>query len=501
MFKRLLAITATIVSISYSTANACNGVLNDATSAVGTHDGFYYNFWKQTAEGNVQINCEDGGNFSASWSNIFNWIGGKGWKPGGPRVVSYSGTFNSAADQDSQNAYLLLYGWAREPFVEYHIIESYGTYNPASGCNNRRAFGAFQSDGVTYDLIQCQRIPQPAVNAPPEPKRYYSVRNPPLPWGEVSGTISVANHFDEWAKHGMDLGIHDFMILAVESYSGNQNSAGSANLTISEGPLESLAPQCGTQGGVPICCSIKADPDRDGMGEENGEVCTVTAATQGTHPDNPSDVLAAINVGGDGNAIERNGIWYEPSTYVTGGQVSSTQDYVSGAHGNAIFQTELSGDLRISIPISNQQVSVKLSFVEFTHTAAGARSFDVTIENQRVLENVDLFAEVGHDTVWRPSPFVVDVTDGTLNINLYGYVDKGTLSSVLVRKSTTSSGGTAGAIDAWFLLIMACSKILIYISMHAVKSMSLCRNGAHFYTLAKSYACANPITVYPNTFQ
>lgn len=129
MMKSLLAITASIASMSYSTANACNDALDNNLSDEGTHNDFYYNFWKQTAESEVHINCEDGGNFSASWSNIFNWIGGKGWKPGGPRVVSYSGTFNSAADQDSQNAYLLLYGWAREPFVEYHIIESYGTYN------------------------------------------------------------------------------------------------------------------------------------------------------------------------------------------------------------------------------------------------------------------------------------------------------------------------------------------------------------------------------------
>lgn len=452
MFKRLLAITAIIASISYSAANACNGALDDATNAVGTHDGFYYSFWKQGAESDVQISCGDGGHFSATWRNVFNWLGGRGWDTEGPQVVSYAGTFLSSEEQDSQNAYLMLYGWTRDPLIEYHVVESYGTYNP-SDCNfPRRNFGSFQSDGANYDLLECQ-----IVSLGREIRvRYFSIRNPPLPWGEVSGTITVANHFDEWAKHGVDLGSHDYIILGIETYGGSAgNSAGGANLTISEGPLEPLAPQCGTHGGVPICCSIKADPDRDGMGEENGEVCTVTAATQGTHPDNPSDVLAAINVGGDGAAIERNGIWYEPSTYVTGGQVNRTQDYVSGAYGNAIFQTELSGDLRFSIPISNQQVTVELSFVEFTHTAVGARSFDVIIEDQRVLENVDLFAEVGHDTVWMPSPFVVNVTDGTLNIDLYGYVDKGTLSSVLVRKSTNASSGSAGAIDAWFLLIMA----------------------------------------------
>ncbi len=460
MFKRVLAITASIaaMSLSYSKANACSGALDDTTNAVGTHDGYYYSFWKQYAKANVQINCEEGGNFSARWSNVFNWIGGKGWKPGGSRVVSYTGTFLSRTNQDSQNSSLMLYGWTNDPLIEYRIVESYGTYNPSScagvsGSLGGGPLGSFQSDGASYDILKCRRYSQGGFG--PDYNQYFSMRNPPLPWGEVRGTITVANHFDEWAKHGMNIGDHDYMILAVDAYNGNSNASGSVNLTISEGPLEPLGPQCGTRGGVPLCCSINADPDRNGMGEENGEVCTVTSATQGTHPDNPSEVLAAINVGGDGDAIQRDGIWYEPGTYVSGGQVNTTQDYVSGAYGNAIFQSVLNGDLRFQIPISDEQVSVELSFVELTHTAAGARAFDVTIENQLVMDNVDLFAEVGHNTVWRPAPFVVDVTDGYLNINLDAYVDKGTLSSVLVRKSASSSGGAVGAIDAWFLLIMA----------------------------------------------
>lgn len=450
MFKRFLAITATIASISYSTANACNGALDNKLSDKGTHDGFYYNFWKQTAEDNVRISCGDSGNFTASWSNVFNWIGGKGWNPGGPRVVSYSGTFNPEAAADSQNAYLSLYGWTTDPLIEYYVVESYGSYNPLN-CGPRHHFGSFQSDGATYDVLECQ-----IVSLGRDTKvQYYSVRNPPLLWGEVSGTITVANHFDEWAKHGMDLGTHDFMILAVESYNGNRNSAGSANLTISEGHFDPEIPRCGSQGGVPVCCSIHADPDRDGMGEEDGEVCTVTSETVGTHPDNPPDVLAAINVGGSGDAIQYNGIWYEPSTYATGGLFNSVRGEVFGGDGSAIFQSQLSGDLKLSIPISNQQVSVELSFVEFMFVSSGGRVFDVTIENQQVLQNVDVFAEAGKNSVWRPSPFLVNVTDGALNINIDASVGSGILSSVLVRKSSNSSGETAGAIDAWFLLFMA----------------------------------------------
>lgn len=453
MIKRLLPITVSIASIIYSTANACNGAIDDKLFEEGAHKGFYYNFWKQTAEDNVRISCGDNGNFSASWRNVFNWIGGIGWNPGGPRVVSYSGTFKPAATQDSQNAYLMLYGRTTDPVIEYYVMESYGSYNPLN-CGPRRHFGSFQSDGATYDLLECLIVPLGGESR----ILYFSIRNPPLPWGEVGGTITVANHFDEWAKHGMDLGTHDFMILAVESYNGNRNSAGSANLTVREGVFDPQLPRCGSQGGVPVCCSIHADPDRDGMGEEDGEVCTVTSETVGTHPDNPPDVLAAINVGGSGDAIQYNGIWYEPSTYVTGGLFDTARGEVFGGDGNAIFQSGFSGDLRLSIPISSQQVSVELSFVEFMFVSSGGRVFDVTIENQRFLENVDVFAEAGKNSVWRPSPFVVNVSDGILNINIDASVGKGILSSVLVRKSTSStssSSGAAGAIDIWFLLIAA----------------------------------------------
>src|SRR5690606_33089757 len=106
-----------------------------------------------------------GGQYSTEWSNVFNWVGGKGWKPGGPRVVNYTGTYNTGFQRNQQNSYLALYGWIRPPVeVEYYVIESYGSYNPSSCTDNRRTFGSFQSDGATYDLVQCQRTNQPSIS-------------------------------------------------------------------------------------------------------------------------------------------------------------------------------------------------------------------------------------------------------------------------------------------------------------------------------------------------
>ena len=217
MLKRLLATTASIAAMSYSTANACDGALDDATNAQGTHDGFHYKFWKQTTQSNVKINCGEDGNFSVSWRYVFNWAGGKGWDTEGPQAVNYTGTFLSREEQATKNAYFMVEGSTTDPVSKYQVIESYGTYNPAS-CSFS-TFGSFQSDGATYDLFRCQRLINPLDGL--GPKEYLSVRNPPLPWGEVSGTITIVNHFNEWAKHGENLGSRDTVMLAIDAYSGD----------------------------------------------------------------------------------------------------------------------------------------------------------------------------------------------------------------------------------------------------------------------------------------
>lgn len=469
--RSLAAAAACIAAMSFSAANACQSISANGTSnRVGTQGNYYHSFWIQNANeggsGSVNITCGEGASYTSDWSGVFNWVGGRGWNPGGRRVVNYSGSFNSGRSRGSSNSYLAIYGWTRVPTeVEYYVVESYGSYNPANcgggggvaggGGNGDGPKGSVTIGGVRYDLTQCTRTNQPSISGNSTFKQFFSVRNPPLPWGNVSGTIDVGAHFDAWQNAGMRLG-NDFayMVLASEGYDGNRNSSGNSQLTITEGPGGGPV-GCGDENGTPVCCSINSDPNRDNWGEENGERCVVTEDTQGWHPPNPSNVLAAINVGGSQDSIQMDGVWYEPSSFVEGGMPNSVTQSIAGSN-SAIHQSEMYGELTVDIPMNNQTVTVDLGFVEMysENNGQGSRVFNVVIEGRSVLTNYDIFAESGGQyRLHEPGPFEATVNDGSLTIELEANVENPTLSSVLVTRgglpaSSSSSSSSSAAISS-----------------------------------------------------
>jgi endo-1,4-beta-xylanase len=131
-------------------------------------------------------------------------------------TITYSGQYNP-----NGNSYLAIYGWTRNPLIEYYVVENFGTYDPSSQSQNK---GTVTSDGSSYKIAQSTRTNQPSIDGTKTFQQYWSVRQNK----RSSGSVNMKTHFDAWASKGMPLGQHNYQVVAVEGY----QSQGSASMTV-----------------------------------------------------------------------------------------------------------------------------------------------------------------------------------------------------------------------------------------------------------------------------
>ncbi len=185
-------------------------------STQGNKDGYFHSFWTDT-HGKVTMTLEGDGVYSCEWNGVNNWVGGTGWKPGATRVVAYESDYKPEG-----NSYLALYGWTRNPLIEYYVVEAWGSWRPPGGS----PVGMVESDGGVYDIYTTQRVNQPSIEGTRTFTQFWSVRRSK----QTSGIITIKNHFDAWEAFGMKLGRHDYQIMATEGY----QSAGRARVSVRE---------------------------------------------------------------------------------------------------------------------------------------------------------------------------------------------------------------------------------------------------------------------------
>lgn len=211
---QLMLLVLAVAGCMAMTANAQTQVYNNGT---GTNNGYFYSLYTSGGSSTMTLtNNYGGGNYSISWSNVNDMVGGKGWNPGGYRSVGY----NVGAANGYNN--ISVYGWTTNPLVEYYICEFGSLYT-----GNATYKGSVSSDGHTYSTWEHQQVNQPSIIGTATFEQYLDN------WGGSSiGSnhyVTTGNHFTAWANKGMNLGNFNYMILGTESYGGR---SGYVNATV-----------------------------------------------------------------------------------------------------------------------------------------------------------------------------------------------------------------------------------------------------------------------------
>ncbi|WP_221452796.1 glycoside hydrolase family 11 protein [Mucilaginibacter sp. FT3.2] len=183
-------------------------------NSTGTNNGFFWSLYQ--AGGTASLTNGSAGNFSISYSNVSDVVGGKGWNPGSARNIGY----NVGSLSGSYN-FVGVYGWTTSPLIEYYVCEL-GSVAAGSQVNT------VSSDGHTYTFYKHQQVSQPSITGTATFWQYLDN------WGGSSTgsnhSINMANHVNNWASNGgQGFGSYNYQILALEAYSGK---SGYVNATV-----------------------------------------------------------------------------------------------------------------------------------------------------------------------------------------------------------------------------------------------------------------------------
>lgn len=185
------------------------------SNSTGTNNGYFYSYYRTGGSGTMTLGS--GGNYAVSWSGVGDIVCGKGWNPGSRQTVYY----NCGAYTNSGGGSQGVYGWTTNPLIEYYVEDNgssfAGTYE-----------GSVNTDGGTYNIYKHQQVNQPSIQGTQTFWQYISVRTSNRGTGQ-NVAVTLPNHFNAWASHGMNLGTFNYQILYVESYNGG---SGYVNQTV-----------------------------------------------------------------------------------------------------------------------------------------------------------------------------------------------------------------------------------------------------------------------------
>lgn len=158
-----------------------------------------------------------------------------------------------------------------------------------------------------------------------------------------------------------------------------------------------------------------------------------------------SAVVAAVN-GGSGDYRSVTGISYQQDAFFTGGHTDQFGGAtVSGTPDDALYNHARSKHSAYRVPVSNGDYTVLLQLSETYFTGANRRVFDVSIEGNQIVDDLDLFVSAPGKHNAYDRVFDVTVTDGVLDMDFSASVNNPLLNAFVIveRRSVSNPNAVA----------------------------------------------------------
>jgi hypothetical protein len=174
------------------------------------------------------------------------------------------------------------------------------------------------------------------------------------------------------------------------------------------------------------------------------EDITITVSAVPVPPSTP----LRVNAGGSEYIDSQSNTWLADQAYVSGSWgfygTDNTADRgtahsISGTIDDRIYQTERYSLSGYEFDLENGTYDVALHFAETYFTSSDQRVFDVSIEGQLVLDNLDIYSEVGYSTALIKAFNGITVQDGQLDIEFTSSIDQPEINGIEILAAGANS--------------------------------------------------------------
>jgi endo-1,4-beta-xylanase len=188
-----------------------------SSNSHGLQSDYYYEYFSAIGDGYGTMTLGEGGDFGCSWNTSSTIMFSKGKKPGSKsQIITYSASCNSTG----ASTLLAAYGWAKNPAVEFYIVDYWDQYKPLGSSK----IGTYNCDSSVYELFESTAgsgLIQPGH------KQFLSVRQTK----RTSGTITCGEHFDAWAVKSKNIGELEEISFLVDGYISSGNAEVKMSMT------------------------------------------------------------------------------------------------------------------------------------------------------------------------------------------------------------------------------------------------------------------------------